>query len=103
MGKIVNLNEYRNKQLEKSTVDIMSSRDLPRIFITKAGNSQYNIIVSDSGENTLFNQRPIPNLAVAIYAASYCKDKLSEYLDEFLSTDIIVFDEECTKEMNMEQ
>lgn len=98
MGKLIDLNEYKTKQLEKFYND--EQRNCPKIYITKAGESKYNIIVSDEGQNTLFNQIPIPNLAVAIYAASYCKDKLSEYLEEFLSTDIINFDVECSKEMN---
>jgi len=100
MGKVINLNEYKTKQLEKFFDDEIRQNDYPKIYITKAGESKYNIIVSDAGENTLFNQVPIPNLAVAIYAASYCKDKLSEYLEEFLSTDIINFDVECSREMN---
>lgn len=96
MGEVINLNEYK-KQLEKIYID---ENDCPKIYITKQGEAKYNIIVSDSGQNTLFNQIPIPSLAVAIYAASYCKDKLSEYLEESLSTDIINFDRECSKEMN---
>lgn len=102
MGKIVDFNEYKTKHFEQNNLKDYIENEQPKIYVIKASKSKYNIIVSESGEKTLFNQIPIPSLAVAIYAASYCKDKLSEYLDEHLSTDIIVFDEACSKELNQE-
>lgn len=102
MGKIVDLKKYRTKQLEKNNMTKYIEGDLPKIYITKVGEHKYNIIVSNSGENTLFNKKPMSKLSVAIYAASYCKDKLSEYLEENLSTDIIVFDKNCANELNIE-
>lgn len=102
MGKVINLKEYKTKQSTKYRVVKHIDSDIPTIYITKEGKCKYNVIINDCGEDTLFNAIPIPKLSIAIYAASYCKDKLSEYFDEYFSTDIIIFDEECAAEMNRE-
>lgn len=102
MGNVIDLNEYKTRQLKKYSTIKHIEDDLPTIYITKQDKFKYNIIISDCGEDTLFNTIPIPKLSIAIYAASYCKDKLSEYFEEYLSTDIIIFDEECSAEMNID-
>jgi hypothetical protein len=101
MHKVVDLDSYKTKQLDKMNMKKSSETGLPRIYITKE-EDKYNIIVSNEGENTLFNKKPIPKLAIAIYAASFCKDRLSEYVGETLPTDIIIFDKDCSEELNME-
>lgn len=101
MRKVVDLGAYKTKQLDKINNMKKSENGIPRIYITKE-EDMYNIIVSNEGENTVFNKKPIPKLAIAIYAASYCKDRLSEYVGESLPTDIIIFDKECSEELNME-
>ncbi len=101
MGKVVDLKQYKMKQLEKNIPVSYLGIELPQICITKCGKGKYNIIVNSLGEETLFNQIPIPKLSIAIYIASYCKDRLNDYFEEPLSTDIIVFDDECSIEMEM--
>jgi hypothetical protein len=101
MRKVVDLDSYKTKQIDKMNMKKKSENGLPRIYITK-DDDKYNIIVSNEGENTIFNKKPIPKLAIAVYAASYCKDRLSDYVGESLPTDIITFDKECSEELNME-
>lgn len=98
MGKIVNLEEYKSKQYKNLN---MGDYDLPIIYITKS-NKTYDVIIIKDNEKILFNQVPLVTLASAIYVASYCKDILSEYLGELLSTDVIEFDKICWEEMRLD-
>jgi len=102
MSNIVDLDNYKTKQNNKKKNKKDVEIPMPKIYITKEKDYEYNIIVSNEGENTVFNKKPIPRLAIAVYAASYCKDRLSDYMQESLSTDIIVFDKECSAELNIE-
>ncbi len=99
MGKVVNLADFKKKvsQREETT---RKEPELPAIYIVKQKRGEYDVVVKKDGKLTNFNTAPIPKLSIAIYAASYCKDQLSEYMGFNLSTDIILFDEKCSKELN---
>ena len=100
MGKIVNLADFRKKRNITEEKNTKKELEIPKIYIVKERKGEYNVLVKKEGKITPFNSEPIPKLSIAIYAASYCKDQLSEYMGINLSTDIILFDEKCSKELD---